>query len=490
MDTQKLEQLVGAKALHLAGLVMVFFGSGFFLKVAFDHNWIAPPERVALGLVAGAALVAYAQFLAKRGTTFFSDGITALGAAIVFLSLWAANALFGLVPAGTVFGGMAATSAALAALGWRHRSERLGVFAAIAGYATPILVGSTAGNDWTLAGYLALLSCGTIALGLLIDAKSLAPLALAGSLAWTGVHFLNVAQPPVAVAAMLAMLYAPFALAGWVAEGTRKGATLHLSVSVTASIIFAIFAFGVLRPEHRTDLGIGFAIAGIAYVAAAIFTRSIRPSYVAAGFLALAALSALDSAALATALAAEAVACAFAGAILRDAVLRGFGVALLGLDAVWTGVSESFAHAASAFWNERFVSLAAVTAASFGVNAALALQPFRTKDDEALSRPLRLAAHAFGLAALTLEAHDFSSASAVSILWAVYAAALVVAGLRKRDVMLRWEGLALIVAAGVKVLCFDLASLPFEYRVLSGLAVGVVLIVVSWLYQRRAQEAV
>ena len=43
-DPARLEQLVGGKALNLAGLLLVFLGTGFFLKVAFDHNWVARPS--------------------------------------------------------------------------------------------------------------------------------------------------------------------------------------------------------------------------------------------------------------------------------------------------------------------------------------------------------------------------------------------------------------------------------------------------------------
>jgi uncharacterized membrane protein len=73
----------------------------------------------------------------------------------------------------------------------------------------------------------------------------------------------------------------------------------------------------------------------------------------------------------------------------------------------------------------------------------------------------------------------------ISLLWAVYGSALVFAGVRWSSRVLRWQGLALLGITTLKVFFNDLGMLSGFYRVVSSIAQGVVLLVISYLYQRR-----
>lgn len=78
---------------------------------------------------------------------------------------------------------------------------------------------------------------------------------------------------------------------------------------------------------------------------------------------------------------------------------------------------------------------------------------------------------------------------AVSIVWALYAAALLTLGIRRRAGWLRWLALALFAATTIKVLLWDTAGLREFYRILALLIVAVVLGVAGWFYQRFRPEA-
>jgi len=62
--------------------------------------------------------------------------------------------------------------------------------------------------------------------------------------------------------------------------------------------------------------------------------------------------------------------------------------------------------------------------------------------------------------------------------------ALLVAGVRARLVGLRWQGLALFGLTTLKVFFADLDNLSGFYRIASSIALGIVLLIVSFLYQR------
>ncbi|MFN3649242.1 MAG: DUF2339 domain-containing protein [Armatimonadota bacterium] len=77
---------------------------------------------------------------------------------------------------------------------------------------------------------------------------------------------------------------------------------------------------------------------------------------------------------------------------------------------------------------------------------------------------------------------------ALSAVWTLYGCAAILIGFRRGSEAVRWGGMALLLAAVVKVYLFDLSFLQAGYRVLSFLVLAVVLLGVSYAYQRRARE--
>jgi uncharacterized membrane protein len=77
----------------------------------------------------------------------------------------------------------------------------------------------------------------------------------------------------------------------------------------------------------------------------------------------------------------------------------------------------------------------------------------------------------------------------VSAWWLVFAAALVVLGLRRSLRPVRLAGLAVAGLAVLKVLVFDLSSLDALYRVGSVFILGLVSLLLAYLYHRQARSA-
>jgi uncharacterized membrane protein len=77
---------------------------------------------------------------------------------------------------------------------------------------------------------------------------------------------------------------------------------------------------------------------------------------------------------------------------------------------------------------------------------------------------------------------------ALSVTWALYALALVFAGIRRRFPAVRYLGIGLFGIVVAKVLAVDIAGLDRFYRMLSVLGVGVLLLIASYLYQRSAAD--
>jgi uncharacterized membrane protein len=77
-------------------------------------------------------------------------------------------------------------------------------------------------------------------------------------------------------------------------------------------------------------------------------------------------------------------------------------------------------------------------------------------------------------------ARDFT----YSAVWLIYGAALMTVGFRKRSAFVRWQALVLIAFTIGKVFVYDVSQLGGSYRILSFIALGAVLLGISFIYQR------
>jgi len=83
---------------------------------------------------------------------------------------------------------------------------------------------------------------------------------------------------------------------------------------------------------------------------------------------------------------------------------------------------------------------------------------------------------------LTLEVTRPFPRSAV---WMLYGAMLMIVGFRRRSSYVRWLALALLAITIAKVFFYDINELQRVYRILSFIGLGVVLLAISFAYQRK-----
>ncbi|MFQ5694982.1 MAG: DUF2339 domain-containing protein, partial [Terriglobia bacterium] len=159
-----LESLIAGRWLHIVGLLALLLATAFFLKYAFENNWIGPTGRVALGLLSGVGLLVWSQHLLRRGHLYFSEGIAGLGAGVLYLSLYAGWSFYNLFPQAVAFAAMIAVTAALLAIAVGRDSLRLAFIALTGGFLTPALVSTGTDQQVILFSYVAVLDAGLLAL--------------------------------------------------------------------------------------------------------------------------------------------------------------------------------------------------------------------------------------------------------------------------------------------------------------------------------------
>jgi uncharacterized membrane protein len=182
-----LESQIGGKWFLVLGAAVFVLGIGFFVKMAFDNHWINETARVVIGGAVGLGMIGAGAWFIRRGYDLYGQIVTGAGYVAIFISLYAAYAIYGLIDRTPVFLLFALTAAAAAVSADRLGSAGLASMAILGGFITPFLVGGDTDSQVTLLSYDGLLVGGTMYLA----SRRSWPLLNLMSFALTGMTFVG-----------------------------------------------------------------------------------------------------------------------------------------------------------------------------------------------------------------------------------------------------------------------------------------------------------
>ena len=88
--------LLGGNWLARVGVIALIIGTGFFLKLAFDNNWVNEISRVGIGVIIGTSLLVLGEVWKQKYSTY-AQALSGGGIAILYLSVFAASGLYNLI---------------------------------------------------------------------------------------------------------------------------------------------------------------------------------------------------------------------------------------------------------------------------------------------------------------------------------------------------------------------------------------------------------
>jgi uncharacterized membrane protein len=153
------ERWIGQRVFLGIGVVALLLAAGYLLKLSFERGWISPVMRCAGGVLAGLGVGALGWRLEPRYRTY-GAALVGAGAGIIYLSIWAASRLYGVVPSASGIVGLALVSVALAMIAYAIDVEALGITAALGAFMAPVLLGQNQSNANLLLLYLASMAAG------------------------------------------------------------------------------------------------------------------------------------------------------------------------------------------------------------------------------------------------------------------------------------------------------------------------------------------
>jgi uncharacterized membrane protein len=140
-----LERQFGAVLPVWIGAIAIAFAGFFLVKYSIENQLIGPELRTVFGCILGVALLAGARWVSARPAIAEShriaQALAGAGIAVLYVSVYAATALYALVPSFIGFLGMAAITTATVILALRH-GPPIALLGMVGGFMTPALITS------------------------------------------------------------------------------------------------------------------------------------------------------------------------------------------------------------------------------------------------------------------------------------------------------------------------------------------------------------
>jgi uncharacterized membrane protein len=257
---------LGPKILVGAGGLAVVVFLAFFVRYAWENDWVGPTGRVLSGAVFSLALLAGGLRIMGREYRPLGQGLAAAGFSGLYITAFAAHAVYGLVPRGAAAAFMIAVTACAVLVAERLDTRLLAGLAWVGGYLAPLLLSTGEDRALSLFAYLLLLGAGAVWLDRRKPWWETLPLALGGTLllyaGWYAAHF----RPERFGVAALGLVALTALFAAGSAQKERPAR--HAGVLLLAVLGLAQLSIGADRPEALLVLSLGLAFAALRTAAA------------------------------------------------------------------------------------------------------------------------------------------------------------------------------------------------------------------------------
>jgi uncharacterized membrane protein len=521
-DGSALEQMVGGVWLQNVGAVLVLLGVFFLILWGYTSGHLGAGVLVIAGAALGLAFVWRGDRL-TRSVPAFGQALIGIGLGIVYLSLYLGHFTLRVLDVSAAFSLLTATSLITVAIGLRYRAPSIAGLGVLGAFLPELLA-----VGMPLRGF-SMPAAGALAYFAVVD---LAVFLLAARAGWGGIELLalgfttftwlsnfatfhwgwGVEMGLVGLYVVLGLAILPRLVA--LRDRVRPA---ELAVVALAPMLLVAVSWPFLAFILPTSSAMLLMMLAVVYLLAALWIEPRRteedlwrPLTAAATiFLAAALERATGVEGVAMAWAFEGLALVWIGSRGPRTWLRvcGYAIGALGglwlmgtwtLNDMWRGGAHPLFDAAGARDLATLVALLLIS-----ILSARAARGARESTEEVVARMWTVGVNLLfvvwsaqvaprAAALLSGEAGPparMLAAGLTSGAWTVQAAILVALGWRQGSAFLRWLGLALLGLTVLKFLIGDLQQVDVFWRFLSAVAVGVVLLAVSYVYQRRVRNS-
>lgn len=509
----------GQKWLLIIGIITMVFAVGYFLKYSFTKGWVGPSGRIALSYFWGMAFLGLGEWFRKKEFRSFGLSLAGGGIAVFYFATFAGFQLYHLVPLWLSFSIMILITVFSCVLAIVYDAKWLAALGTLGGFLTPLFLSSNQPNQIALMSYITILNLGILALATRKNWRLLESLGFVFTwilyTSWYAVYYKTAVFWPSLIFLMaFFLIYAILPVAATLyAKKTRSLGSLWFAAP-NALIAFG-FAFGLVADKYSTPY---VAIVTL-FIAVVFLTLSSWLSehesvdgaafwYLIANavfFLVLTVPILFSSNWITIFWALEAVFLLWLGLKLDRKWMTITGIVLalfitgkfflydypvtFHLGRTWSRFKVPYTQDLL----ERLLTGTALIASLFFFSRKL-----RAAVGATWNQLGSLFTTIFGgvlFLTLTMETSAFfyqyaphARFASISVLWAVFASALMVQGFRQESSAMRKTAIGLFLLTLFKVFFMDISHFSTPYRILSFMVLGLLLIGSSWLYHRFSEK--
>jgi len=522
---EELESQIGKLWLNRIGICAILIGVSYFIKYAFDNGWIGPSGKITLGVLAGIGLVLWSDRFRSKGYAVFSYSLKAVGIGTLYLSLWGAFQVYHLVPSAVAFVAMIVVTASTIALALTQDAEILAAFAMIGGFSTPVLLSSGQNHEAVLFCYSALLDLAILGMVIFKPWRRL----LMGSFIGTAILYVGwfseyyTKDQRVLTVIFTTLFGGIFAGIPLLTPLTKSRWQSGFSITLTllplcnaAAIFLALFAMyddeRVTLTWYALALGAAYLVLGNQFKRRAegdadlVQAINLLHIAIAIAFITIAIPLKLNEHWITIGWLVESAVLLFVAVRTQTSFLRYFAGATLALGIARLLFYDNF-NVQTLIFNARFATYLVAIAILGGIVAVG--ERHASEGEMPFVRAAGVWLNMLALTALTLEASsyfdrqlttwyqthapgaygslqqiEFARNFSYSAIWLAYGGGLMMFGFWKRSAFVRWQALVLIAFTIGKVFIYDTSALQQGYRIVSFIALGAVLMAISYVYHR------
>ena len=504
------ELAVGQKWFLGIGVLILIIGVGFFLKYAFDQEWIGPAVQISLGFICGLGLLAFGNLCHRRNLRGLDVGVVAVGLGTLYLSSYSATQVHHLLPGSMALVLIFVTTAVGASLARLWTSQGLAILTFLGGYLAPLLFASGQIDPWLFLGYLLILTLGSQILAYAQDWRHLysggAALTWLSLAVWSHRDYRKELFQETFLFTQI--LFAAYSLMPFLRAVSKKEPSFLLAV--VNGLLCSWYSAFLLDYQKLPDAIVSLSYAIVTLGLALLLWRQLAPGLVSSWLIAQAVVfllvfwaQTLSDDWVTVFWSAELVALYWVAAKCNDRTLL-FGTFLIGLAVVFQHFGSAPAFIFEPPISQTFTAgIVGRWSAGLSVVTGLLLVAWLDHAGKVEGTHQRLS-HAFeALGVLSffgfanLELYRFTTqfmrsieVAGISVLWTLFAVGLMLIGVWMRRKAYRLSAIVLLIVTVLKVLAYDTAEVSTPYRIVSCLVLGAMLVAVSFLYYRFSERLV
>jgi uncharacterized membrane protein len=508
------EVAVGQKWLLGIGVLILIIGVGFFLKYAFDQQWIGPAVRISIGFICGLLLLLGGNICRQRNLRGLDVGIGAVGLGTLYLTSYAASQVDRFLPASLTLVLILLTTAVGVSLAILWASQALAMLAFMGGYLAPLLFASALFDRWLFLGYLLILTLGG---QVLAYARDWRPLYSSGAV-WTWLSIVIWSQRDyrkewfLETLVFTQVLFVAYSVMPFVRAALRKESSWRQGflLAIVNGLFCCWYSESLLNYQKSSGSLVSLSYAVVSLGLALLFWRQRTPGLLSSWLIAQGIVfllvfweQLLSNSWVTVFWSAEVVALYWAATKCNDRILLS-GAFVIGLLAVLRYFADTSGFVFESSHSPLFTAeVIARWSAGLSMVMALLLVVWLDRTGRVAGSHPRLqgAFEWLGIVSLfgflNCEWYRFTNQfspriglAGFSVLWSLFAVGLILLGVWMRRKIYRISAIGLLIATVLKVLVFDTAEVSTPYRILSCLVLGIILMVVSFLYYRFSERLI